>query len=302
MRVHNDREEQQTGPSEIGVVPVLVHAFFAAMGIASVFLTPLPMLVAGLRLEEPWPKVSAILGAVLAILFFEVSPAVVTVAFVFGLFVEDGVRRKIPFWQMVARAALLAVVLGAAALIFLATWSRTGVWEAWSNQVTLTVTQIQSIVQGDSTAPVFPELASMLLYEGPFLLVSGALISLWLSVGLVSHIGLLETNSAYSSSALRALRLPSWLSGLFLGLFALMVLLTPPWQQFASGLYRLGATIFFIQGTICLAQLLDARKLSHRARTFAYVFGVLLGFYVLVGLGVLSPWILRKKEIKAIEA
>lgn len=255
------------------------------------------MLVAGLRLADPWPKVAAIFGAVIAILLFEISPALVTATFVFGLYVSDGVTRKVPFWQMVAKAALLALALGGAALVLLSAWNRAGIWETWSNQVHLSVAQIQTLMQGDG-AP-FAELETMLLFEGPFLLVSAALISLWLSIGLVSHVGLLEENSAYDGTALRALRLPTWVSFSFLGLFFLMLLPVSSFQQLASGVYRLVATVFFIQGTVCLAHLLDAKKVSHRARTFVYVFAVMIGFYVLVGLGALSPWILRKKEIKA---
>jgi len=299
MRLVNDREEKAPpAPAELNVGALLAHSIFAAVGIASVFLTPLPMLVAGLRLVDPWPKVAAIIGAVIAILLFEVSPALVTAAFVFGLFVTDGVSRKIPFWQMVGKAALLALGLGGAALVLLAAWNRAGIWQTWSTQVHLSVVQIQTLLQGETGAPL-AELEAMLLFEGPFLLISAALISLWVSVGLVAHVGLLEDNSAYNGTALRALRVPTWLSGVFFALFFVMLLPVSALQQFAAGIYRLAATIFFIQGTVCLVHMLDAKKVSHRARTFVYVFAILIGFYVLVGLGALSPWILRKKEIKA---
>ncbi len=296
MRVLNDRDEKSE-PSDLGVMSVLTHSLFAAMGIATVLLTPLPMLVAGLRLVDPWPKVCAILGAVIAILVFEISPVVVTGAFVFGLFVADGVNKSVPFWQMVGRAALLALVLGGAALALLAAWSHTGIWQAWSHQVHQTITQVASLLQEKIEGAA--ELEKTLLYEGPFLLVSGALISLWVSVGLVAHLGLLEANSAYSSSALKSLRVPAWMSGLFLGLFVLMLAAPSPVREFASGLYRLAGTVLFIQGTVCLARLMEVRKVTQRGRTVAFGLAVLLGFYALVGLGVLSPWILRKKEIKS---
>src|SRR5580693_7719165 len=111
MRVLNDREEQ-TEPSELGFFSIASYALLTAVGIATVIFGPLPMIVGHMRLSDPWPKVAALLGALIALTFLEVPAPLVVMTFIFGLFVADGVWKETAFWKLVRDAALLALGMG----------------------------------------------------------------------------------------------------------------------------------------------------------------------------------------------
>jgi hypothetical protein len=52
----------------------------------------------------------------------------------------------------------------------------------------------------------------------------------------------------------------------------------------------------FIQGSVCLALFLEQRRVRRGVRTLIYSMATVLGFYALVGMGIMSPWILRRKN------
>ena len=67
-------------------------------------------------------------------------------------------------------------------------------------------------------------------------------------------------------------------------------------QHIFGGAFRLAGAVMFIQGCVSLSQLLARRMVQARSRTLIYSVAILLGFYVLMGMGVISPWLFRKKE------
>ena len=68
-------------------------------------------------MSDPWPKVSALLGAVLALALLDVPLPFVVLIFVFGLFVSDTFGRVSSFWKLLGLAFLVAVGLGIGSLI-----------------------------------------------------------------------------------------------------------------------------------------------------------------------------------------
>lgn len=292
MRVLNDKEEK-IEPSEVGALAVVTHAMMCALGIASVVFAPLPMIVAGVRLEEPWPKVSAIAGAVLSLLLFNVEPAIAVMAFIFGVFVADAVRREVKFWPLLGQAGSVAILVSFVALIVSAQWERVTPLERWLSLADGIVTQLQAVVKLEDPAQ-WEALRAMLTYEGAFLLLSSVFISLWLSLGLAAHMGWLGGNTTYSGEGLRSIRVPLWTVGAFLVLFLGVNAEALAQHHWLDGLYRLVATLMFIQGCVCISEALSRRSIGARVRTLIYSVLVILGFPLLVGIGVLSPWFFKK--------
>lgn len=297
MRVLNDKEEK-TEPSELGFFTMIAHTLFSAVGISTLLFAPLPMVVAGTRLEEPWPKIAAVAGAVLAILFFDMPPSLVILAFIFGVFVADGVAREEGLWKLVRNAGLLATVIGAVILLFSALLARTTPAAEWASLIDAVIARLREAVSAQA-AVKWDDLRTALLYEGPFLYLSVAIASLWLSVGFASHMGWLSENRSYSGAGLRLSLLPMWASLAFVGLFCAATLLSvSPGQYIVGGAYRVAATLMFIQGCLCLSEMMNRRAARPRVRTLVFSLAVVVGFYAVVGMGVMGPWLLRKQRIQ----
>ena len=137
---------------------------------------------------------------------------------------------------------------------------------------------------------------AILFYEGPFLYLSAALLSVWLSVGVVAHMGWLPSDHPLSSEGLRRLRLPRWASFVFLVLFVAAFSSPIKFQYLFSGFFRLAGALMFIQGCVFLSEMLSRKLIQPRARTFIYSAAILIGFYALMGVGAVSPWILRNRK------
>jgi hypothetical protein len=137
---------------------------------------------------------------------------------------------------------------------------------------------------------------AIFLYEGPFLYLSGVILSLWLSVGIAAHLGWMAPGHRYSGEGLRQVRLPAWVSVGFLALFVAAFFGPTRTEHLFGGIFRLAGSIMFVHGSICLSELLSRRVLRPRVRTLIYSLAIILGFYALMGLGVMSPWILRRKQ------
>lgn len=295
MRVLNDKEEKSE-PSELGFFSMIAHSLFSAVGISTLLFAPLPMIVAGSRLEEPWAKISAVAGAALAILVFDVSPALVILAFIFGLFVADGVAREQSIWKLVRNSGALAGAAGVTLVLVGSLWARTSLSAQWASLIDVVIARLREAVSTQATVK-WDELRIALLYEGPFLYLAIAIASLWLSIGIASHLGRLDSNRSYSGSALRLAQLPMWVSIVFVGLFCAASLLgVSPSQHVVGGLYRIAATLMFIQGCICLSNMMARRSARPRVRTLVFSLAVVLGFYAVVGMGVMGPWLLRKQR------
>ncbi len=300
MRVLNDRQEK-TEPTELGFFTIAAYAILSAFGIATVILGPLPMILAHARMADPWPKVTALLGAVIALTFLEVPLPMVVLTFIFSLFVSDRVWSGGGMVALFRDALLLATVAALAALVLMARIDHVTLAGFWQGQVDSMIHQLQSTISVDKSYN-WSSVKALLQYEGPFFYLSGVLLSCWLSIGMSAHLGWLETGHRYSAEALRSIRFPFWASAVFGVLFigAFSGNGTSDVQRVVSGLFRIASCFMFMQGTICLSVIFNRKGVSARSRTLIYGVAVVLGFYALVGMGAISPW-LFKKSFKHLE-
>jgi hypothetical protein len=300
VRVLNDRDEK-SAPTELGFFAIAAYSLFSSLGIATIFLAPLPMIAAHERLPEPWPKVTALLGALLALTYIQVPVTVVVATFVFALFVADTAKRSPSVWKLLGAGVSLAVFLGAVGFLVSVQMSGLKPWEFWSNFWESGIAQLQKNLPAEGQKSIdWTLLRSFVLHESPFVFVAGSVLSLWVSVGLAAHLGWIPVENKLSGPNLRAITLPLWLSILFLGLFIAGLFIPPNSggvEHLVNGCLFLVGALMFIQGCIWLSNLMSKRLVAGGTKTFIYSLAIILGFYALLGVGVVSPWLFRRKEI-----
>jgi hypothetical protein len=301
MRVLNDKGETKESP-EIGPFTVVTYALFCALGVSTLLLGPLPILYAHSKMTQPWPKIAALAGAVLALLALDVPLVAVLISFVLGLHLSDAVTRRVPIAQAFGGTLSLAMVLGLAGIAGGAYLQRESLLSFWMSGSDLFVTSLQS--QLDSAFPEFSSafdwtsIRSLVLYEGPFLYLSAVLVSLWVSVGLAAHLNWWPKNHPYSATNLQKISIPAGLTFLFLLFFVGTVVVPGPEGLLFRGFYRLMSCLFFVQGTVAFSRWMEIRGLRVGTRAIIYTLSILFGFYLLVGMGVVAPWAFRNIEKK----
>ena len=301
MRVVNDKKNENTAHPELNLFAIVTYSVLTALGMTTLFFAPLPLMVAHERMEEPWPKLTALFGAVLALTYLEVPVGMVATLFVFSLFVADKVKRETNFWTLIGQSALLALFLGAASIFANAYQHGIKPLVYWSDLTQVTVESLQSMLQSSSpnmAAPNsfdWPALKDMLFYQGPFLLMSAGMISAWLSLGVAVHLEWLPSTKRFSGEALRGLRLPSWIALAFVTTLVGSFFSLAGWQHLLGGASRLFATLLFIQGCAIFSTALAQKAVSVRVRTLFYSLAIVFGFYAVIGMGVAGPWFSRKK-------
>lgn len=288
MRLLNDKSEeaseQKRDPFEI-----LVHATLCGLGLATVILGPLPIIFAEARLVQPWPKVTAVAGALIALLLFSSFPLMTGFSFVLGVFVADSVQRRVDFWPLLYRCIALAIGM-AVSYIGIYSWQQQiSIFQSWPQLIQTLITYTQLSVP--STLSVnWDALLKTLIKQGPFLYLSLVLLCVWLSLGIAAHLGWQSSNSQYNGSALRALKMPSWLSLLFLSIFIPSLLLKEVgnWVM-THALLEVGGVLMFIGGCIQMSRWMFSARVPSFLRTLLYSVTISLGPYILIGLGVLAP-------------
>ena len=302
MLISNDRKSEPREPihPELNFFGILSHAMLCSVGIATVFFSPLPMMLSHIRLPEPWPKITALLGAVVALLLLETSVIPVVGAFAFGLFVADQVKLKQDFWLLLGKASIFALGIGSLIIFSMSQMESLSVSAFWQAHVTKMISQFKESVGPEGAQIQWDTLEAMLLFEGPFLFLAGSMLSLWVSVGIAAHFEWFDKKHPLRSSQLRKVRLPNWFSLLFVGGFIAVALSSGEEPSLFSGIIRILGVLMFIQGCVCISEVMKGRKLGSRVRTLVYSLSILLGFYAVVGMGVLSPvfYQRQKKNIK----
>ncbi len=293
MFVVNDKKETEQ-PPELGFFAVISHSMLSALGITSVFLGPLPMILSQLRLAQPWPRVTALFGAVLALAVLRAPVGPVLATFVFGLVVAEAVAAGDSFWKVLGKTVFLSAGLGGLGLLAAARMEGVAALPYWGQVVDGVVAQLKTAVTVDA-AFQWDAVRAILFYEGPFLVLSGAILSFWLSAGVAAHLGWFEEGHALSAPSLRQLQLPSWVSAGFVVLFVYTMKAGAGGAGVWGGVFRLVGALVFIQGCVVLSNLMNLRQVAPRIRTFVYLVSIFLGFYALVGMGVMGPWFFRRR-------
>ena len=252
------------------------------------------MILAHVRLPDYWPKVACIAGAVLALLLLEVSLPAVLVSFVVGTYIADRVMSGANFWTLAGQVALLSMVLGILALVSVSPSTPGGLPVVWASWVDSSIAQLQEsgLAGADWN---WATTRDTVYYQGPFLFVGAVLVSLWISVGLAAHLNWFAPGHAYAAPGLRKISLPVFFAPLFVGLFTASFLLKGPVSNLTGGAYCLVSVLLFIQGSITLSHLLQTKGYSRGIRGFIYAALTIFGFYALVALGLMGPWILNRR-------
>lgn len=299
MRVVNDHEEKLGRPEPVSFFVLIFYALICALGFSSIFMSPFSLILAHRRLPEFWPKVAGISGALLALLFLDVPVQILVFIFIFSVFVADGIQRQVPFWKLFTLSGLLAFTLGLLGLVMVAGGVEPSeLLSTWSGFVDKVINQAKEngLIKSEVD---WAQLRKLLFYQGPFYFVSGTLMSVWFSIGLAAHFKWQQDSDAYSGERLRQLRLPVWFSFSLLGLWGLSLLKNGVFSLLAGGLSQLGFLAMNIQGTLLLSLFLNQKRWRAGVRSIIYCIFILIGFYALVGLGLMSPMILiRKKRLK----
>ncbi|MEZ4750760.1 MAG: DUF2232 domain-containing protein [Bdellovibrionota bacterium] len=304
MRVLNDNQTpKEREKTPLDFMTVLIHTVYAALSFGcagsafTVFLVPLPMIANHLRLDEPWPKITAIFGAVVALLFFGMPPEVVSLIFVLGLVVGEGVKTRQTFWKLALRALAICVFVLFAATAWNAQLRGLNVPQYWNSLV-------ERLLSGYAEMEVLKDMVNpkllhdTLLYEGPFLLLAGILLCIWISVGFAAHLGWFPEKHPLHATQLRKLRLPVWVPVVFAVLFAARFVPEAPLKFYLEGMFMAWSSVILVQGCVYLSALLVRKRLGRGLKLFIYAFSLTFGSYALVALGVFGNWFLNKTNTR----
>jgi hypothetical protein len=298
MRLINDREEKREF-SEHGFLAIASQSIFSALGLLTALFAPLPVIAAHLRFPEPWPKVTSVLGALLAISVLPMAPAVVILLFVFSLFVADEMAKGVAFWRLLWGSIAVATVSAFVVMVASAALNQLPVDRYWGSLVDRFVEQIQSMPTFMRMAPPGTKkeiLREIIFHEGPFMYLSAMVLSLWFSLGLAAHLNWTPSDHAYSGANLRKIRFPYWASLLFALSFVGDSIDLPVWGHVCGGCFSLAGTFMYLQGTIWLSERMARAEFRPFVRAILYSVSFFPGFYLLIVMGALAPWFLRRKD------
>jgi len=295
MRLVNDPKENSPAkePANLALIPF--YALFCAVGFSTFIFSTLPLILIHRRLPDFWPKVVGIAGAILALVLFEVPAPAVLTSFVLGLFVADGIQKQTPVWNLLLKSGILLIILGLIGTgIYSYLLSQSDPWALWTDFILKVIEQAKQnpVLKGDWDWNVTEQL---LLYQGPFYFVSGNLLMVWFSIGLAAHLGWPLPTDLYSSQNLRKLKLPRFLGPGVLLFWGASQFLPLPAKYIANGISNWGLVFISFQGFLAVSTFLQGKNWPRGVRTAIYLGFIFIGFYALVGLGLISSNILTRK-------
>lgn len=294
MQLVNDKPDK-TEVKSVDVFALISQMFLVSVGIATWVFAPMVMVFSHCRFTNPWSKLAGLGGAILALLFLEVSLPQVVIGFVFGLVVADSLSKETKLLHVFFQSLAVALFTAVGCLLWASFTENIKIGDYWVRWVGNLIAQLKTSNVLDKAID-WSLVQDLILYEGPFLYLSASLLSVWIAIGAAAHFGWVKEASPYSSKALKSFRLPIVFTMAFSIFFAASVVVTSEYRFVVGGLFRVLSGFMFVQGSICLSVLLAQRGVRRGVRTFIFCVAVLLGFYALVGMGVMSPWLLRKKR------
>ncbi|MFM8270320.1 MAG: DUF2232 domain-containing protein [Pseudomonadota bacterium] len=296
MRLVNDQDEKKPRVDSVNLLSLPFYALLCGLGFSSVLMSPFAVILVHRRFPDYWPKVVSIGGALVALLLLEVPLPVVLLSFVLAVFVADSIQRQVPVWTLIFRTVFLSSVLGLIGLGVvgqsMGTSNLVSIWTQFVERVGQQAQQSGLLVPGWD----LPTLRNLLFYQGPFYFLSGCLLSVWFSVGLAAHLKWQSDNDVYSSSNLRTLKLPWSMSLGVLIIWSLNAFNNNSSQYWIAGLLHLFFVVLSIQGITVVSVFMAQKNWKSGVRAFVYVGFILVGFYALVGLGLMSPIVFNKKK------
>jgi hypothetical protein len=293
MRVLNDKVKRDES-SELGILAVISQSFLCALGISTVLMGPLPMIHAHVRMSEPWPKVTALLGAIVAMLFLDVPLFPIVVSFVVGLYLANGACQRIPLFRLMLGALAVGFGVGAVGWVGASYLHHVSMGNYWHTLVEDLLSLLQTNFKGsfsvvDSDVK-WESIRKILYYQGPFFYLSAVMISCWLSLGLSAHVGWWNEKHPYSANGLRSIEPSKLISFIFSVFFLGDLFVDSPAGYIWGGMLRLITMFVFIQGCIALSRLMYLKGLRPFTRAIIYALFIAIGFYALVGIGWAYPF------------
>ncbi len=294
MRVINDRNEKETS-QQFDFFAVFAQTVMIACGFISVIFGPLAILGSYARMTDPWPKVTALAGAIFAVVLFQTNPIVAAILFVFSLFVADTAWNGLSLPKLILGTMAVAVGALGIAIIFQAEQNGLGVGEYARQKVAQFGSYSFDMYKSMGIPKELTVIREEIIYQGPFQYVSVMLFAMLVSVGCASHLRWFPEAHTYNANKLRKFSFPTWMSLAFV----FTMILTGPFvsskaQRLSVGvLYVIGSLMFF-QGMIVISRYLSYRNVQPRSRTVLYSLASVPCVLFTVALGVLNPWLPRR--------
>ncbi len=296
MRVINDKEEKsQVAPLDLS--KLILNSLLCGIAFSGFVFAPLPIILTTRDSEGVWAKVIPVLGAVLAILLFEAPAPVVVLSFIYGMFVADAVERSIGLWSLLGQVTILVLSILGAVLGLTAFFEKVHPMQVWHNQIDSLVGYLKS-GSGEGVLLVdWQKFAELIKVEGMGLILAGILLATWISIGFAAHLKWVDGKNLFSAENLRRVRLPKFIAPTFI-LCIGFSLLEIPFGGVAviRPLQRIVGVLLFIQGGIHLSEILEYRKVKSWIRTLVFMVSVTLGFYVLIGMGMMTPFLEKRRR------
>lgn len=295
MRIVNDREAKPE-PQEAGFLEVFSYSLLCAVGISSGFFAPLAMLVCHLKLPENFARISSVIGAGIALVLLGAYAPGVMIAFVVSLYVADRAARDESLWRLLFGGAAIGMIAAISIVYVGALREQSGLLVFWKAQVSRFVgaEEFARAAEWAFGAEATGMAREFLTVQGPSVFVSAVLVSVWLAVGIGAHLNWFSPSSALSADGLRKIK-SSRVLVIAYALSILAILVLPPaYRWFAECSMRILSSLVLIQGTIAMARLLAARGATPGVRTFVYALGLTFGYYGVIGLGIIGPWVAPK--------
>ncbi len=265
--------------------------FFIGFSFISFFFVPAAMIYGHFRINNLLlARASALLGAIFAI-FLGIPKELVIFSFVLGLLVSDYVLKPNgTFFRLLIKSLFTLKILALIFLLLLAYSEKIGIYEYWIKTAEnaaayLTTSQLFSNTTNSS------ELSKFIVFEGPFLYLSAVSLSVWFSVGLCSHFSLFKENHWLNAESLRKISISPYIGISYLVFWILRLLNIINGIGIIPGIFDLIGVFLFIQGNIYLSKILLDKKIMQPSRTLIYSISLSFGFYVILVLGIVFPWI-----------
>ncbi|MBI1861954.1 MAG: hypothetical protein HYR96_13650 [Deltaproteobacteria bacterium] len=236
-------------------------------------------------LPHPISKVACILGIAISHVIFGLPIGLLIVLMLIGLVTVDSVERGVPVQRVLLNSVFCSLFGAVAVLVVSARMSGESIPHYWSSLADWMSHQILARLD---VAP-FPldRLTSMIEIQFPISMVAIVLLSVWLGVGLASHLSWFSDEHPLCSQRLRKTRWSIWIVAGFIATTVGRFLMTSERAALAvAGAEAIFAVLLFCQGCVAVSNILEQRSLSRAARSFWYVVLSTLGFYFSVALGV----------------
>jgi hypothetical protein len=292
--LNNNQTPEEHKEFVFDIIPFLLYSFGCAVGCVSLFFAPISMILAFSRLPNPWSELSCVLGAVLALSFFGLPSLVIAVAFVLSFFCAYSVFSGWSVGKVFAGIAMLTIISSVVCIFALSNFQvelSSSTWSMLSDRVAEDLFQNFFSASSALTKEV---LQVKIRTQGPILFLTMVLFASWLCIGFCSHFRFFPEGHPYESKSLRKTKFSKLLL-LVIG-FALLGGSLQNGLVNNAAWFPLLSLIPFMSGCLVLSNYFELKTFPFRLRTFLYLVAVTLGYYFLVALGLLSPWIFYRAK------